>query len=134
MRLGIGNDILSFIMILLSLFICALIIIARNKIYFLNNFGVLFLFNLLILLMFLFLTFSIINLILFYLFFELRILPVLFIIIGRGYQPERIQAGVYLLFYTLFASLPIIISLFYFYLLFDRLRFIYFVNNLEINY
>jgi len=120
-------------MIFLTLFICVLIIIARNKIYFLNNFKSLFLFNLLILPMFLFLIFSIINLILFYLFFELRILPALLIIIGWGYQPERIKARIYLLFYTLFASLPIIISLFYFYWLFDRLRFIYFVNNLDNN-
>ena len=60
-RLGIGSDLLCFIIILLSLLICALIIIASNNIYFLNNFKVLFLFNLLILLMFLFLTFSIYN-------------------------------------------------------------------------
>lgn len=36
-------------------------------------------------------------------------IPTLFIIIGWGYQPERIQAGVYFLFYTLFASLPLLI-------------------------
>jgi len=134
LRIGMGSDLLSFIIILLSLFICVLIIIASNNIYFIKNYRVLFLFNLLVLLMFLFLTFSIINLMLFYLFFELRILPVLFMIMGGGYQPERIQAGIYLLFYTLFASLPIIISLFYFYQLFDRLSFIYFLNNLENNY
>ena len=134
LRIGIGYDLLSYIMILLRLFICVLIILASNKIYFSDRFKILFLFNLLILLMVLFLTFSIINLILFYLFFELSMLPVLLIIMGWGYQPERIQAGIYLLFYTLFASLPIIISLFYFYRLFNSLRFIYFINNLENNY
>merc|ERR1712149_67882 len=28
-----------------------------------------------------------------------------------GYQPERIQAGVYILFYTLFASLPLLLRI-----------------------
>jgi len=31
------------------------------------------------------------------------------IVIGWGYQPERLQASVYLLFYTLFASLPLLV-------------------------
>ncbi|KAG7157249.1 NADH-ubiquinone oxidoreductase chain 5-like 11, partial [Homarus americanus] len=35
--------------------------------------------------------------------------------LGWGYQPERIQAGVYMLFYTLFASLPLLVSLLRFY-------------------
>ena len=82
LRIGIGYDLLSYIMILLRLFICVLIILASNKIYFSDRFKILFLFNLLILLMVLFLTFSIINLILFYLFFELSMLPVLLIIMG----------------------------------------------------
>ena len=30
-------------------------------------------------------------------------------------EPERIQAGIYLLFYTLFASLPLLIGIFYIY-------------------
>jgi len=34
-------------------------------------------------------------------------------ILGWGYQPERIIAGLYLLFYTLFASLPLLIGIFY---------------------
>lgn len=128
---GLGIDLLSFILILLRLFIRRIIILARNKIYFINNFTQLFVCNLLFLVICLLVTFSTINLIIFYAFFELRILPILLIIIGWGYQPERIQAGVYLLFYTLFASLPIIVSLFYCYSEFCTLRFIYFTNNLE---
>ena len=69
----------------------------------------LFIFLLFILL----LTFSCINLFLFYVFFERRLIPTLFLILGWGYQPERLQAGLYLLFYTLFASLPLLIALFY---------------------
>jgi NADH-ubiquinone oxidoreductase chain 4 len=42
------------------------------------------------------------------LFFESRLIPTLFFILGWGYQPERVQAGIYLLFYTLLASLPLL--------------------------
>jgi NADH-ubiquinone oxidoreductase chain 4 len=59
------------------------------------------------------LTFSCINLFLFYVFFERSLIPTLFLILGWGYQPERLQAGLYLLFYTLFASLPLLMALFY---------------------
>lgn len=46
---------------------------------------------------------------LFYFFFEISLIPTLIIIVGWGYQPERVQAGVYFLFYTLFASLPLLL-------------------------
>lgn len=68
-----------------------------------------------------------INLFIFYLFFEISLIPTLILIIGWGYQPERIEAGVYLLFYTLLASLPIIIIVFYLYNKVGRLDF-YFLN------
>jgi len=51
----------------------------------------------------------------FYLFFERSLIPTLFLILGWGYQPERLQAGVYLLFYTLLASLPMLLGIFYIY-------------------
>jgi NADH-ubiquinone oxidoreductase chain 4 len=49
------------------------------------------------------------DLLLFYYFFEVSLIPTLLIIIGWGYQPERLQAGVYFIFYTLFASLPLLL-------------------------
>lgn len=61
------------------------------------------------LLFFLVLSFSLNNYILFYLSFECSILPISFLILGWGYQPERAQAGIYLIFYTLFASLPLLV-------------------------
>jgi NADH-ubiquinone oxidoreductase chain 4 len=33
------------------------------------------------------------------------------LILGWGYQPERVQAGIYLLFYTLLASLPLLVGI-----------------------
>ena len=119
-------DLLSYSLILLRFWICILILMAREKIYKTNNFYKLF--NFILLLFSLVIVFCSINLFIFYLFLEIRLIPVLILILGWGYQPERIQAGIYLLFYTLLASLPIIIIIFYYYLNFNSLDF-YFLNK-----
>jgi NADH-ubiquinone oxidoreductase chain 4 len=49
----------------------------------------------------------------FYLFFESSLIPTVFIILGWAYQPERLQAGIYLLFHTLLASLPLLVGVFF---------------------
>lgn len=124
----LGCDLLSYSLILLSLWISSLIIIARERIFKLNNFKKLFIFNVLLLLFLLILAFGNNNLFIFYLFFEGRLIPTLFLILGWGYQPERLQAGLYLLFYTLLVSLPIIIGLFYLYREINSINF-YLINN-----
>lgn len=106
-------DVISYGLILLRIWICILIIIARENLHKVNFYCNFFLFNLILLLLILFITFRVINLFIFYLFFESRLIPTLILIIGWGYQPERIQAGIYLLFYTLFASLPLLLGIFY---------------------
>jgi len=50
---------------------------------------------------------------LFIYFFESRLIPTLFLILGWGYQ--RVQAGIYLLFYTLLASLPLLVGILFVY-------------------
>ena len=100
-------DILSFGLILLSIWICILIIQTCK----INNF--IFLLNLILLLLFLIITFISINLFFFYFFFERRLIPIIIIILGWGYQFERINAIIYLIIYTLFASLPLILGIFY---------------------
>lgn len=67
----------------------------------------------LVLLFRLLVTFSSLNYLLFYIIFEISLIPTLILILGWGYQPERIQAGVYILFYTLSLSLPLLGSLLY---------------------
>jgi len=52
---------------------------------------------------------------LFIYFFESRLILTLFLILGWGYQPERVQAGIYLLFYTLLASLPLLVRILFVY-------------------
>ena len=101
---------------------------AREKLNADSYFFNFFIFILLILMFSLFLTFSSINVFVFYLFFEISLIPTLILILGWGYQPERIQAGVYIFFYTLLASLPIIIAVFYFYDKFNSLDF-FFLND-----
>nr|YP_010852777.1 NADH dehydrogenase subunit 4 [Delias berinda]WGL40144.1 NADH dehydrogenase subunit 4 [Delias berinda] len=108
-----GCDMISFGLILLSIWICSLMIMASESLYKENYFYNLFMINVLFLLIMLYLTFSMMNILMFYLFFEGSLIPTLILILGWGYQPERIQAGLYLLFYTLFMSLPLLLGLFF---------------------
>nr|YP_009123226.1 NADH dehydrogenase subunit 4 [Heliconius sara]AJM69957.1 NADH dehydrogenase subunit 4 [Heliconius sara] len=110
-----GCDMISYGLILLSIWIMFLMIMASESLNKGDIYKSLFLFNIIFLMMMLYLTFSTMNLFLFYLFFEGSLIPTLMLIIGWGYQPERIQAGMYLLFYTLFASLPLLMGIFYIY-------------------
>nr|YP_009369662.1 NADH dehydrogenase subunit 4 [Mespilia globulus]AID60581.1 NADH dehydrogenase subunit 4 [Mespilia globulus] len=57
------------------------------------------------------LTFSSLELILFYIAFETTLIPTLILITRWGAQMERFQAGLYFIFYTLFGSLPLLVSL-----------------------
>nr|QBF44163.1 NADH dehydrogenase subunit 4 [Simulium quinquestriatum] len=108
-----GSDVISYGLILLSLWICSLMLMASEGVYRHLNFFKMFLFLIMMLLIFLYLTFSSMSLFMFYLFFESSLIPTLLLILGWGYQPERLQAGIYLLFYTLLASLPLLVGIFY---------------------
>nr|UFZ12821.1 NADH dehydrogenase subunit 4 [Acanthacorydalis sinensis] len=113
--MGFGLDLMSFGLIMLSFWIIALMVMASESIYKGKYNIILYLLNLIGLMLMLLCSFSVMNLFMFYLFFESSLIPVLFLILGWGYQPERLQAGTYLLFYTLFASLPMLISIFFIY-------------------
>nr|ARH54515.1 NADH dehydrogenase subunit 4 [Nosodendron fasciculare] len=126
-----GCDLLSYLMMLLSIWICSLMILASEKLYKNNNYYNYFLLVILFLLIFLMLAFSSLNLFLFYLFFEISLIPTLILILGWGYQPERIQAGVYLLFYTMLVSLPAMISIFFYYKNYYTLDFFFMKNQIN---
>nr|YP_009536826.1 NADH dehydrogenase subunit 4 [Dendrolimus houi]AQM57859.1 NADH dehydrogenase subunit 4 [Dendrolimus houi]AQM57872.1 NADH dehydrogenase subunit 4 [Dendrolimus houi]UIX22015.1 NADH dehydrogenase subunit 4 [Dendrolimus houi]UKB89062.1 NADH dehydrogenase subunit 4 [Dendrolimus houi] len=126
-------DMISFGLILLSLWICSLMIMASENLLKMNFYFNFFLFNIMFLLIMLYMTFSSMNLFMFYLFFEGSLIPTLMLIIGWGYQPERIQAGMYLLFYTLFASLPLLLGVFYIYLSIDTM-YIYMLKFYNMNF
>nr|QXU60173.1 NADH dehydrogenase subunit 4 [Lyrurus mlokosiewiczi] len=59
---------------------------------------------------FIILAFSTTELMLFYISFEATLIPTLILITRWGNQPERLSAGIYLLFYTLISSLPLLVS------------------------
>nr|ALO77248.1 NADH deshydrogenase subunit 4 [Drilonius striatulus] len=125
---GLGCDLLGYMMIVLSIWICSLMVLSSEKIFYYNFFRGYFLLMIIALMIFLVMVFCSLNLFIFYLFFEMSLIPVLIIIMGWGYQPERIQAGVYLLFYTMFGSLPMIIVIFYANYLFHSLDY-YFLGS-----
>lgn len=45
----------------------------------------------------------------FYMLFEFSLIPTLLIVFFFGYQPEKLQAFMYLLMYTVMASLPLLL-------------------------
>nr|ASY97984.1 NADH dehydrogenase subunit 4 [Taumantis sigiana] len=125
-----GFDYLSYGLVMLSFWICILMILASYSIMRYKFYNNLFLFMILLLMMMLYCTFCSMNILSFYFFFEGSLIPTLFLIFGWGYQPERLQAGIYLLFYTLFASLPLLMGIMYLYSSVGNLMFslIYSVN------
>nr|YP_009442582.1 NADH dehydrogenase subunit 4 [Myotis dominicensis]ATO90262.1 NADH dehydrogenase subunit 4 [Myotis dominicensis] len=62
---------------------------------------------------FLIMTFSATELIMFYILFEATLVPTLIMITRWGGQTERLNAGIYFLFYTLAGSLPLLVALIY---------------------
>jgi len=95
---------------MLSIWLSVLIVIARIS-YIKKVSGIQFIILVIILLIVLIICFTSTDLITFYIIFETSLIPILLLLIGWGYQPERIRAGIYMLFYTLTASMPLLITL-----------------------
>ena len=104
-------DLIRTTLVSLTILISSLIIIARQKIFIYKKIAKYFLMLVTSLTITLFFSFTAQRIILFYIFFEASLVPTLFIILGWGYQPERMQAGIYLIIYTVTASLPLLLSL-----------------------
>jgi len=109
---GYGMDVVSWGLIVLRVFISLIILKRRRGIFRSFYFNVYFNLNVLLLLVFLILAFRCSSMMIFYLYFERSLIPILLLILGWGYQPERLQAGLYMLLYTLLASLPLLICIF----------------------
>lgn len=108
----LGGDLLRINLFLLSVWIIILILLARFKEMLYEN--KYFKFYLFFILFLLYICFYRTNLIIFYFFFESILFPIIIIIFNWGNQPERLQAGIYILIYTLFGSLPLFIIIFIF--------------------
>nr|YP_010271053.1 NADH dehydrogenase subunit 4 [Spinactaletes boneti]UJY98011.1 NADH dehydrogenase subunit 4 [Spinactaletes boneti] len=111
-----GLDSVSYCLIMLSLFISFLMVLSSKKSLYVSDFsGRYFLFFVNGLCFSLIMCFLVNDFLSFYFLFEVSLIPTLFIIMGWGYQPERVQAGVYFVFYTMFMSLPLLLLIFKFY-------------------
>ncbi len=104
-------DVISNTLIILSILISILITIARYKLYNTKIIPKFFLLTNVRLLAILVLCFSASSFIIFYIWFEASLVPTAILIIVWGYQPERIQASIYLIIYTVTASLPLLLTL-----------------------
>uniref|UniRef100_A0AAU7VAI3 NADH-ubiquinone oxidoreductase chain 4 n=1 Tax=Stenopsocus metastictus TaxID=3074944 RepID=A0AAU7VAI3_9NEOP len=115
LSLGFGLDLMSYMLVLLSIWICTLMLLSSESVMSSGFYKTNYMNILIVLLLFLVLSFYTSNLFLFYLFFEGSLIPTFMIIMGWGYQSERLQASIYLLMYTLVCSLPLLLMIFYFY-------------------
>nr|AWN56111.1 NADH dehydrogenase subunit 4 [Aphis fabae] len=99
-----GMDMFSYLMFMLGTWIISLVYISslNFKNIYLNYFNFLMFIFLII---FYFCFFSN-NFIMFYIFYEINLIPVIILIYGWGYQYERFKAGFYLFIYMIFFSLP----------------------------
>nr|YP_009732635.1 NADH dehydrogenase subunit 4 [Ocinebrellus falcatus]QHS71358.1 NADH dehydrogenase subunit 4 [Ocinebrellus falcatus] len=104
-------DSMSSILISLTLWISLMMILAsQQSVKIANNNSNMFSFFVLVLNLILLVTFISSSSLLFYFMFEASLIPTLFLILGWGYQPERLQAGMYMMIYTVAASLPLLFT------------------------
>nr|YP_009162846.1 NADH dehydrogenase subunit 4 [Micrura bella]AKT74022.1 NADH dehydrogenase subunit 4 [Micrura bella] len=103
-----GLDVMSSSLIILSLWLGGLMLSASWMIKMKRVEDFLFLFMVSILVFVLVVCFSVSSFFLFYIFFELSLVPTFLLIMGWGYQPERVSASMYMVLYTVGASLPLL--------------------------
>nr|YP_010937276.1 NADH dehydrogenase subunit 4 [Ixodes anatis]WKW95233.1 NADH dehydrogenase subunit 4 [Ixodes anatis] len=103
----LGGDLMSMCLMMLTIWIIYLMMLSSfmNNLY--NN--KMFMMYVSMMMFFLFMCFFSYNLLGFYFFFESVLFPIVMIIFNWGNQPERLQAGMYMLLYTLFGSYPLLI-------------------------
>nr|WKW95311.1 NADH dehydrogenase subunit 4 [Ixodes kohlsi] len=107
MNFNLGGDIMSINLLLLTLWVMILMMLSSFKENLYKN--KYFMFYIFMMLFFLYLCFFSLNLMLFYFSFESILFPIIMLIFNWGNQPERLQAGIYMLMYTLMGSLPLLV-------------------------
>lgn len=122
-------DYYSFMLIILRVWVIGLIMMHLNRREELFKKEIF-----LVIMVILFIFFSIKNMILFYFFFELSLIPTYILIIYWGYNPERLRSAYYILIYTLLISLPLLVYIIYVYVMIGRFRMELLIlkNNLEL--
>nr|YP_008757616.1 NADH dehydrogenase subunit 4 [Lepidocampa weberi]AEV44881.1 NADH dehydrogenase subunit 4 [Lepidocampa weberi] len=110
---GLSVDMYGYMLISLCFWIFPLMMLASLTMSNYGSYNKLFVFMVVFLLLVLYLVFSCQDLMLFYISFEASLIPIFIMVFGWGYQPERLQAGLYMLFYTLMASMPLLLLILY---------------------
>ena len=130
-NLFINSDLISIRLIILRLWVLMLIKLRQFNVKFIKSLFFMFI----MLNLRLIFSFRSNNILYFYFFFEWSLIPIFFIVIGWGYQIERLKSSFYLLIYTLFASLPLLLIIIlinkYIYIL--NINYLNFINRLSIN-
>lgn len=104
------NDEISYYLIILTRWVFRLVLlITNNKIYMIYYINLLKYLIILIIIVF-----SFIDLLYFYIIFEIRLIVIFILIIGFGSQYERLRSRLYIIFYTIFPSLIILLSINYY--------------------
>nr|YP_010478289.1 NADH dehydrogenase subunit 4 [Nesophrosyne sp. 29 GMB-2012]UVI59733.1 NADH dehydrogenase subunit 4 [Nesophrosyne sp. 29 GMB-2012] len=120
---NLGLDVYSYYLICLSFMIGSLMFISMIGCYSVSMFSFLnFLLTISLLI-----NFSSLNFLYMYISFEFVLVPLMVLILGWGYQPERLMSGMYLFFYTAFASLPLLILILYMNYTYNSLFFDYLI-------
>jgi len=117
MRLFFGHEFYSLWLFILRVWIIGLIIIRLENI---SKLKILVFINLLLILI---LFFSVIDLLMFYFLFEVRLIPTFFLIVYWGINPERLRASYYLIIYILLVSFPLLLYIFKIYIYRMTLKF-----------
>nr|AHA52579.1 NADH dehydrogenase subunit 4 [Triraphis sp. QL-2013] len=112
-----GMDYMKLNLSLLTIWILWMSTISNNNFLQKNN-NLMFMNIMIFLSSILIMCFCSMNLMIFYITFETSLIPILMIIMGWGYQIDRIQASMYMLFYTLFGSLPLLTMIMFMYFYF----------------
>nr|ACA49829.1 NADH dehydrogenase subunit 4 [Phrynus sp. 1 SEM-2008] len=114
MSMGYGGDLLGMMLVMLSLWLLMLMVMASEGMFFYmsgkkNFYGIMVMMGILLSMFF-----WSENMLMFYVYFEGVLIPIFLMVTGYGYQPERLMAGLYMFFYTLFASLPLLVGMMWF--------------------
>nr|WNS64254.1 NADH dehydrogenase subunit 4 [Ficus subintermedia] len=109
------QDCMSSLLVCLTFWISLMMMLASQySVKISSNSEIMFSFFLLLLNVILLITFLSSNSLMFYFLFEGSLIPTLLLILGWGYQPERLQAGMYMMIYTVAASLPLLLMILWF--------------------
>uniref|UniRef100_UPI0030E184D3 NADH dehydrogenase subunit 4 n=1 Tax=Bregmatothrips sinensis TaxID=3045418 RepID=UPI0030E184D3 len=107
-------DFFSFSMLLLTFWIVMLSMFSSFHYLEVDSSLSMFVFLYWMIKIFLIMFFVLSNFFFFFFFFESILFPIFFIILGWGNNFERVFSGYYLFFYTLFSSIPMLLSIFFF--------------------